>query len=166
MRIFSVILALAVTFLVISCSKTNDTCNFGDSSKVAPKTEQDNLLDSITKYNIDANLAPQGYYYSITNPGTGAIVSNLCNTISVKYWGEFFDGRGFDSSSSPINLVLGQTILGWQKAIPLVKEGGDINIYIPPSLAYGSDVVTDRSGNVLIPANSYLVFKVHVESIR
>lgn len=175
MRKISFALGIICLCLIFSCSKSDDSCGYPDSSKVAPQSEQDNLADSLEKYNIQANLAPSGFYYSITNAGTGAIVANLCNTVSAKYWGGFFNGNGFDSSSvgnifdpgsKALSFVLGQTIIGWQKAIPLVKEGGEINIYIPPSLAYGSDPVADRNGRIIIPANSYLVFKVQVDKIR
>lgn len=166
MRKLILVFIVIFTCMLFSCKKSDHACNYPDSGKVAPQPEQDALADSLLKYNITANLAPAGFYYSVTNPGTGAIVSNLCSSISAKYWGGFFNGSGFDSTSTPITFVLGQTILGWQKAIPLVKEGGDINIYIPPSLAYGNDPVPDRIGNILIPPNSYLVFKVHVDKIQ
>lgn len=162
-----IILCLPVFLLIAlsSCNKDN-TCDFTDSSKTAPESEQNALQDSLTKYNINANLAPAGFYYKIITPGTGGVVSNLCAKVTASYWGGFFNGSGFDSSATAVPFTLGQTIVGWQKAIPLIKGGGEMHIFIPPSFAYGDKVVTDRNGRVLIPANSYLVFKVKVQSIE
>jgi FKBP-type peptidyl-prolyl cis-trans isomerase FkpA len=44
--------------------------------------------------------------------------------------------------------------MGWKLGLPLIKAGGKIKLYLPPSLGYGNSV----SGN--IPANSILVFEI------
>ncbi len=165
MRKILLLLPLLFAIVLISCNK-NKSCGFTDSSKTAPANELTALADSLEKYNITANQHPSGVYYKVLNPGTTGVVSNLCAQVTATYWGGFFDGKGFDSSSTPIPFTLGQTIIGWQKAIPMVKGGGEINIYIPPSLAYGDKDVTDQTGKVIIPANSYLVFKVQVKAIE
>jgi FKBP-type peptidyl-prolyl cis-trans isomerase FkpA len=61
--------------------------------------------------------------------------------------------------------LLGQVIPGWQKGIPLVKGGGSINLYIPPSLGYGANAYPP-TGTVIIPGGSNLVFNVNVISIK
>lgn len=165
MRKISFLLPLCFAIALISCNK-NKSCSFTDSSKTAPSNELTALSDSLQKYNIVANQHPSGVYYTVINPGTTGVVSNLCSQVTASYWGGFFNGEGFDSSATPIPFTLGQTIIGWQKAIPLVKGGGEINIYIPPSLGYADKNVTDQNGKVIIPANSYLVFKVKVKSIE
>lgn len=165
MRKLFLLLPLLFALVFISCNK-NKSCGFTDSSKTATSYELTALADSLAKYNITANQHPAGVFYTVINPGTGGVVSNLCAQVTASYWGGFFDGKGFDSSATPIPFTLGQTIVGWQKAIPMVKGGGEINIYIPPSLGYQDKNVTDQTGNVIIPANSYLVFKVKVKSIE
>lgn len=165
MRKIFLLFPMLFAIALMSCNK-NKSCGFTDSSKTAPTNEQTALADSLEKYNIIANQHPSGVYYKVINPGTTGVVSNLCAQVTASYWGGFFDGKGFDSSETPIPFTLGQTIIGWQKAIPMVKGGGEIYIYIPPSLAYGAKNVTDQTGKVIIPANSYLVFKVKVKSIE
>ncbi len=165
MRKLFFLLTSLFAIALISCNK-NKICGFTDSSKTAPASEQTALADSLQKYNITANQHPSGVYYKVINPGTTGVVSNLCAQVTASYWGGFFDGKGFDSSTTPIPFTLGQTIIGWQKAIPMVKGGGEINIYIPPSLGYGDKNVTDQTGKVIIPGNSYLVFKVKVTAIE
>ncbi len=94
--------------------------------------------------------------------------TSLCSTVAVFYRAGFFNGKGFDSTATgaPAIFQLGQVIPGWQKALPLVAKGGDITLYIPPSLAYGSKSVKDSSGNVVIPANSNLVFRVLIADVQ
>jgi FKBP-type peptidyl-prolyl cis-trans isomerase FkpA len=51
-------------------------------------------------------------------------------------------------------------ILGWQYGIPLVKAGGRIMLYLPPSLGYGSQ----STGT--IPANSVLIFDITLQGVQ
>jgi FKBP-type peptidyl-prolyl cis-trans isomerase FkpA len=155
-------------FIFSSCLKKDSKCGYSDSTVIAPDVEKLALSDSLNAYNItDATLHASGFYYTIVNPGTGPAVSNLCSNITVTYKGGFFNGKIFDSTKTgeTASFPLGGVITGWQKGIPLVKAGGEINLYIPPSLGYGSrNFPSDQS--VVIPKNSYLVFKVHVVDIQ
>ena len=154
--------------LLASCLKKQDNkCNYNDVSIVAPQAEQDALLDSLTNHGIQAQLDPSGFYYTISNPGSGAFVSNLCTVVATYYKGGFFNGQSFDSSLvEPAVFQLGQVITGWQKGIPLIKKDGEITLYIPPSLGYGSVDKKDQNGNIVIPANSYLVFNVTLAGLQ
>lgn len=152
------------TLVLISCSKKN-SCGFRDSSLAAPQTEQTALLDSLQTHNLQAVLHPSGVYYQILSQDSGDKTIVLCSNITVTYWAGFFNGSGFDSSAAPVSFALGQTIVGWQKAIPMLKGTGSINIYVPPTLGYGGKNITDASGRVIIPPNSFLVFRVKVSAI-
>jgi FKBP-type peptidyl-prolyl cis-trans isomerase FkpA len=159
---------LGLLFLA-GCLKNQDNkCNYNDVSITAPQAEQDALLDSLTTHGIQtAELHPSGFYYTINDPGSGAFVSNLCTAIAITYKGGFFNGQSFDSSLvQPVVFQLGQLITGWQKGIPLIKKGGKITLYIPPSLGYGSVDKKDQDGNVVIPANSYLIFDVTLVDLQ
>ncbi|MCO6496394.1 MAG: FKBP-type peptidyl-prolyl cis-trans isomerase [Chitinophagaceae bacterium] len=160
----SLLFFTAVIVLAAGCAKSSSSsCTQLDVNMTAPQNEITALMDSLVKYNItDALQHPSGVFYRIIDPGTGGIVSNLCTKVTSTYWGGFFDGRKFDESTRAVTFTLGQTILGWHKAIPLVKEGGEIEIYIPPSLGYGDEDIEGPDGTVVIPKNSYLVFKVQV----
>lgn len=165
MKKFAFLLALPL-IVFAGCLKSDNTCNYEDSSVVAPEEEQQALLDSLNAHGISATLHPSGFYYQILTPGTGASVSNLCSNITANYWGGFFNGNKFDSSATPISFTLGRLILAWQEAIPLVNEGGVINVYVPPTLGYGTREVRNNDGDLIIPANSYLVFHIEVEAIE
>jgi len=163
-----------IAFLLIaaSCKKNSapvDTsCNHSISTIVAPLAEQQALQDSLTAYGIQATKDSSGFFYTINKPGNGDSVSSLCTTIAVYYRGGFLNGKGFDSTTTnPAVLQLWQVIPAWQKAIPLIKKTGDISLYIPPSLGYGSkDVTNPSTGAVVIPANSNLVFRVVIADIE
>ncbi|KAA9036293.1 FKBP-type peptidylprolyl isomerase [Ginsengibacter hankyongi] len=157
------------SIIFASCVKNSTKCNYSDSNVTAPDSEIQSLKDSLFSHNItDATLNPIGFYYKIDNAGSGNAVANLCTNISVSYKGTYFNGVSFDSTAAnqSATFQLGQVIVGWQKGIPLVSKGGVISLYIPPTLAYGPNPVKDNAGNVLVPGNSYLVFKVHVEDIQ
>jgi FKBP-type peptidyl-prolyl cis-trans isomerase FkpA len=156
-------------FAMESCKKSTDnSCGYPVSNVIAPLSEQQNLQDSLTAHGIQATMAPSGFFYKITAPGSGASATSLCSTVAVFYRAGFFNGKGFDStgSGSPAIFQLGQVIAGWQKALPLISKSGQMTLYIPPSLGYGAQDVKDSSGNVVIPGNSNLVFQVVLVDVQ
>ncbi len=161
---------LVALLLMSSCKKNspNSACAFVQSNAVAPAAEQQVLLDSLTAHGVQATKDSAGFYYTINFPGTSPGVTSLCSSITVSYRGSFFNGAVFDSTTAgnSVTFELGQVILGWQKGIPLIKNTGDITLYIPPSLGYGSSPVTDpNTGIILVPANSFLIFRVVLDGI-
>lgn len=156
--------AVIAVFMFSSCLKKDTKCGYTDSHVTAPESEINNLEDSLAKYGISgAQISPSGFLYKIKSQGTGPSVINLCSQITVNYKGMFFNGESFDSTQTgaPAYFNLGGVILGWQKGIPLINAGGKIDLYIPPTLAYGANPII-HNGKVIIPANSYLVFEVEV----
>lgn len=160
--------------IIISCKKTtNSSCSYSSPVVTVPVVEADSLdtllKDSILKdSNIVATKNPAGFFYTINKTGTGAAINNLCQSVSVTYKGTFFNGSSFDStlSGQPANFELRQVIIGWQQAVPLITAGGDITLYLPPSLAYGSTAVLNNQGQVIIPANSYLIFRIQLLAVQ
>ena len=158
--------AVIAVFVLSSCLKQDSKCGYTDSSVTAPASEIQNLTDSLAKYGISGALvSSSGFMYKIKSQGIGPGVTNLCSAITVKYKGMFFNGKVFDSTTAPVTFELGGVILGWQKGIPLIKQGGKIDLYIPPTLGYGSKDIKDNANNVVIAGNSYLVFEVEVLKI-
>ncbi|HEV8079120.1 MAG TPA: FKBP-type peptidyl-prolyl cis-trans isomerase [Chitinophagaceae bacterium] len=152
---------LCVIFLSafsVSCSKKDDACNFNDSNVVAPASEVANVQAYLTANSIIATQHSSGFFYKITQTGSGQSVVNLCSKINIKYTGKLTNGTVFDQTAAgaSANFTLGQLIVGWQKGIPLISSGGKITLYIPPSLGYGS------SPTGTIPANSILIFDIEL----
>ncbi len=152
-------------FLFTSCSKKDkkdEVCNLNDVAITAPQSEVDSVQAFLDTNNITATKHASGFFYTITEPGTGAAVANLCSNITIKYKGKLTNGSVFDQTTDPntATFQLGRLILGWQKGIPLIKEGGKITLYIPPSLGYGN------SASGPIPANSILIFDIELVAVN
>jgi FKBP-type peptidyl-prolyl cis-trans isomerase FkpA len=57
--------------------------------------------------------------------------------------------------------TLGQTIMGWQLALPKIKKGGIIRLLLPSRYAYGPY----PQENYGLPANAVLDFDVQIYDI-
>lgn len=156
-------------FSTESCSKkSNNTCGYPTTNIVAPISEQQALQDSLTQQGIEATMAPSGFFYSITQPGSGPSATDLCSTVAVFYRAGFLNGTAFDSTKNGQAAIfqLGQVIPAWQKALPLIAKNGEMTLYVPPSLAYGDKDTKDSTGKVIIPANSNLVFQIQLVDVQ
>lgn len=118
------------------------------------------LADNAKKPNIKTTAS--GLQYQILTEGTGKSPT-ASSTVKVNYEGKLVDGTVFDSSfkrNEPVDLPLGSTIPGWIEGLPLIKEGGSIMLYVPAKLGYAEHSVGS------IPANSVLIFKVDLISVK
>jgi FKBP-type peptidyl-prolyl cis-trans isomerase FkpA len=155
-----------LTILISSCKK-DVSCKSVAPTTVASAGESAYLQNYLTTNNITASQK-NGMYYVINSQGTD-MSPNLCSLISVTYEGKLIngtaDGAKFDASSIVTNL--NNLIAGWQVVLPLVKAGGTVTLYIPPSLGYGSQPagVILGNGSYSIPANSYLKFVITLLSV-
>ena len=154
--------------LIAGCLKSDTKCPYNDSKAIAPAAEIDSLQKVLMDSGIIASQHPSGFFYKISTIGTGTGITNLCSNVTVTYKGSYFNGHVFDSTATGnvATFQLGQVIVGWQKGLPLISKGGDITLYIPPTLAYGANPITDTQGNVIVPGNSYLVFDIHIVDIQ
>jgi len=152
--------------LLSSCSKkTDDMCSYDACAFAAPASEITQLEAYLASASITtATKHCSGMYYTIDVAGSGA-TATICSTVSVKYKGQLTTGTVFDQSATPVSFQLSGLIEAWKKGIPLIKTGGKIKLYCPPSLAYGSQVIRDGAGNTVIPANSILIFEVELTAV-
>lgn len=89
----------------------------------------------------------------------------MCNRIGVRYKGMLTNGNVFDEQTNTFYFQLGELINAWKNGLMQIKSGGKIRLYVPPTLGYGSDDVKDRNGNVVIPANSILIFDIELVEV-
>lgn len=161
MKKISVLILLSVALLA-GCSKSDPGgCPYGDVTTVAPAAEVTAVEQYLTSAGITGAIKhPSGMYYKITTPGTGNSAGQ-CSSIGILYKGMLTNGTVFDQTTNNQTRVftLGQLIAGWRIGIPLIKQGGKITLYIPPTLGYGPTA----SGP--IPANSILVFDVELVAL-
>lgn len=150
-RFFFFISTLAIC---CGCGKSRDNCNLVMGS---PSTaEVNNVQAYLTGKGIAAQLDSRGFYYRIVNPGTGGTSPTPASNVTVSYEGSLPDGTIFDATDpgETVTFPLDNLILGWQYGIPIVTKGGVIDLYLPPSLAYGCSAAGS------IPAGSMLIFRV------
>lgn len=152
------IVALPVLGLV-SCLKkdTGVACVPAEVTIKAPDNEISALGGILSGSGISTTKDPRGFYYVIGNAGAGAKPNN-CSNITIAYNALLLNGTSVDSSPNA-SFNLGQLITGWKEALPLIAAGGDITLYLPPSLAYGA------AANGDIPANSNLKFTITLKAV-
>ncbi|PZR24660.1 MAG: FKBP-type peptidylprolyl isomerase [Citrobacter freundii] len=155
------ILALALVFTVLfaGCSKDDDKCTYDTCGLKAPDAEIAAVQAHITSKGITAEKHCSGVFYTLENAGTGKNPTP-CSNILIKYKGYLTDGTVFDQAANPVAFNLGGLINGWRSVLPIVKAGGRIVLYIPPSLGYGSRA----SGP--IPANSIIIFEIDLVDVQ
>ena len=159
----SILLGVVPLFILIAgCKKDKvENCPYTDQTITVPASEIKDLETYLSSKGItNAVKDTRGFYYTIQNPGIGA-TPGLCNLVNVYYAGKLTNDVIFDqtTSGSPITFSLGGNLIeGWKKGIPLIKQGGRITLYLPPTLGYGSV----SAGNGKIPANSILIFDVEL----
>lgn len=115
---------------------------------------QDEILQYIADSTLTAVETPEGLFHIIHEPG-GVNKPSINSTIELDYVGKLTNGEVFDQNEDePARFNLSDLIRGWQLGIPLVGEGGEITLIIPPQLGYGFQ------GRPGIPGNAVLVFDI------
>ena len=80
-----------------------------------------------------------GLQYKIIEPGKGRS-PQATDKVTVNYRGTLTNGNEFDSSykrGEPATFSLNGVIKGWTEGLQLIKEGGKLQLFLPPELAYG-----------------------------
>lgn len=155
----SVLWAVFGSVLFTSCLKKNSGCSYSVDRVVAPSAEQQLVKSYLDSVGIKtAVLDSNGFYYQIVTPGTG-LSPDPCSQVTVSYEGQLTSGVIFDQESDVV-FTLGSLIDGWREGLPLIQGGGEIKLYIPPSLGYGAN------GNAEIPANSILIFNISLIDVQ
>jgi len=151
---------MLIVLMASGCFKDNsdDNCTFDPCAFVVPAAETVMVEEYLSTNNITATKHCSGMYYTIINPGTGN-TPEVCDGVSVKYVGTLTNGTAFDQTADPVNFNLSTLIGGWQLGIPLIKTGGKIRLYLPPSLGYGT------AGYGSVPGNAVLIFDIDLVAI-
>ena len=103
-----------------------------------------------------------GVQYRVVESGTGESPTET-DSVLVHYRGRLLDGTEFDSSygrGQPTELGVGQVIPGWQQVLQLMPAGSKWAVWIPASLAYG----TQGAGS--IGPNETLYFDIELIEIK
>ena len=103
-----------------------------------------------------------GLQYEVVKAGTGPKPA-ATDTVKAHYTGRLIDGTVFDSSverGQPLEIHVNQVIQGWSEALQLMPVGSKWKLYIPSTLAYGS-----QGAGAQIGPNSTLVFDIELLEI-
>lgn len=104
-----------------------------------------------------------GLQYKVIQAGKGK-KPTINDTVTVTFTGKLINGTVFDSTDKtgkPVSFRVNQVIPGWTEALQLMPEGSTWELYVPSSLAYGSQGIMGPIG-----PNATLIFQVHLLSIK
>jgi FKBP-type peptidyl-prolyl cis-trans isomerase FkpA len=152
---------LLLVLLFAGCSKKDNTCEFDPCGVKAPTSEITQLESYLSGAGITtATKHCSGMYYQVLSAGADK-TPGICSYVSVYYKGMFTNGNVFDQTTTgPAAFTPISLIDGWKIGIPLIKKGGKIRLFVPPTLGYGA---TDRNG---IPGNSILIFDIELLEVQ
>ena len=140
----------------ISCNNRGANCP--EVQITAHPSEVNQIQQYLETKNISAQKDERGFYYTIDKKGSGKH-PDACSNVTVGYVGKLTNNTVFDQTDK-ISFDLKNLIAGWQEGIPLIGEGGEITLYLPPSLGYGSR----DSGP--IPPNSITIFTITLHKVN
>lgn len=159
MKKIALLLILGVSLFGVSCGKFLEN----DIEATTKKDEQD-ILDYISKNNLQMLSTQTGLRYVITQPSVNGRNVQVGDEVSLHYVVSLLSGIRVDSTSrlknEPLKFAYGgvSIIQGLAEAISLLKEGEKGTFIIPSILAFGSQT----SAN--IPKNS--VLKIDLELVK
>lgn len=143
---------LALSTLLLGCS------TYSDSDKKSFDEEIENYIDST---GAEMTRVENGLYYSIIEQGSEEKIK-LTDRVTFYYTGAFLDGEVFQTipEDKALTFYVRELIIGWQDALTLIGERGEIEVIIPPHLGYGSKKTE------LISPNSILKYHLKVVNVE
>ncbi|MFO7843391.1 MAG: FKBP-type peptidyl-prolyl cis-trans isomerase [Bacteroidales bacterium] len=115
------------------------------------------IEEYLQENDLTAQSTESGLYYIIEEQGTG-VKPSLQSEVTVAFTGELLNGNVFDNGTLN-KYPLNNLIEGWQEGLMLFNEGGKGQLFIPSTLGYGN---YDKEN---IPANSVLIFDIHLQAV-
>jgi len=149
-----------------------------EKEQIQLKEDINVITDYLKQNSIEAQVTSAGVHYVIDKPGQGK-KPKQGDKVKVHYTGYLLDGKVFDTSLADVakqhgihnpqkmyeaiefQLGTGQVIQGWEEGIMYLRQGDQARLFIPSTLAYGSQ----RMGNGLIPTNAILTFEVELVDV-
>ena len=144
---------ILIGLLLGSCGPSEEDIFEEDTMEIINYLEANNLIDQ-------AQVSSSGLYYIIHDAGNSTRPA-LNDMVECAYNGYLPNGEVFDSSASA-TFTLGFTIEGWREGIPLIGEGGSIQLFVPSNLAYGKE----GSGTGSIGENQVIFFDVDLIKVN
>lgn len=123
---------------------------------------------TVTSVRGDTTTTSTGLRYVEGQAGIGETVT-WCEPVTIHYTGYLRDGTKFDSSrdaNNPLSFRPGFSgvIDGVEQGVIGMRTSATRRLIIPPELGYGTQAVL-TNGQILVPANSTLVFDIEIVRI-
>jgi FKBP-type peptidyl-prolyl cis-trans isomerase FkpA len=152
MVIVRILFPFLLSTLFLSCSTYSDR----DFEQFDQRIQQ-----HLEASNTHMERMENGMYFHIISSGEGENI-RLTDRVTFSYTGSFLDGEVFQviRDHEALNYEVRELIIGWQEALVLIAEGGEIEIIIPPHLGYGN------KDTGMIPANSTLHYRLKVLAVE
>ena len=131
-------------------------------TKSKPTIESGMVFLAKNKTRPEIKTTASGIQYEVITEGTG-IKPLATDSVTVNYKGTLIDGTEFDNSytrGEPITFPLNRVIPGWTEGLQLMSVGSKYKLFIPYTLAYGSN---DQGP---IPGGSALIFEVELLAVK
>ena len=149
--------------MVVAAIAVVGACGDDDSSPTGVGIPENAVFDAALGVDLaQMTKLASGVYIQDLVVGTGA-EAGVGDEVFVGYSGWLPNGTLFDRRlpANPFSFTIGQAqvILGWERGVPGMKEGGIRKLVIPADQAYGAQ------GRGSIPPNSVLVFDVELVQV-
>ncbi|RQO31733.1 hypothetical protein DBR32_07240 [Taibaiella sp. KBW10] len=152
-----ILVALLATTLLASCFK-KDVCE-----AVTAKPSDDEIVALkayVESVNPNAVFDPRGFYYEIVKAGSPNH-PGICSDIYANFEGRPSDSEEYfvktNNNSSAMYHDLSKYIYGWRYALPMIGMGGEMKLYLPPTLGKGNNTTLEPS---YVPADKILVYSI------
>lgn len=151
MKYSKILFPVIIILFIAGCKKEDDAKEIDDRI----------INDFLHEENLIAKKTSSGLYYIINVPGNFPKPS-INSNVTVTYKGYLTNHQVFDSTESnkPVSVPLTDAIEGWREGLQLFGEGGKGMLLIPSHLGYGSALLPG------IPANSVLIFEIHLINVE
>jgi FKBP-type peptidyl-prolyl cis-trans isomerase len=124
--------------------------------------DEELITEYLAENNIDAEKDPSGLYYVIKEEGEGEQPTAF-SQVQVSYTAYFLDGTVFaEADTSNLDEFELRTLMaGWQIGLPLIKEGGEIQLFVPSRYGYDRNLL-----GPVPPPNTVSIFDIKLHRIR
>lgn len=111
------------------------------------------------------HISPSGLQYRIlSDPNPSDAMPHNNSIITCDYTGKLINGAQFDGGTG--SFTLSSTISGFIEGLKKIHTHGDIELYIPYELGYGTEGSGTEGTYSYIPPYSTLIFTIHLSAIQ
>lgn len=144
-------ISLLILLLIVTACETYSKQEIGSFDK--------EIQAYMKSHDMHLNRSESGLYFKFLKNGIGENIK-LTDSVSISYKGTLLNGNVVDIQRKPITMLAKDLISGWKETLVQAKKGSEIQMILPPQLAYGDNKLSQ------IPENSILFFELKVWEIK